>query len=494
LSTSYDQIAYPCSPQAQTHPDLLATLATLHGLTPAPTDRCQVLEVGCNDGSNLIPMAANEPGSHFTGVDLAETAILAARACCDRLGLANTEFTQADILDWNPSGRRFDYILIHGLYSWVPPRAREAILALCRTSLAPDGIAYISYNALPGCYFRRYVWDVLRFHTRGIEEPQLKIAAAREIAAKMCDWLGDEHQQPVIKKEFELLQTVHDSVLLHDDLAEWNTPFHLSEFVEAAERHGLQYLCDARFSRDSAQEISLDGGDWLAALQYADFVTGRKFRSTLLCHRESNIDRTIRPERVHGLLAASPAQPEPEQSNGTQTFKLGDEKSLSTNNPVAKRILAELSRVWPAWRPVSELPFDPLAQDAAAALMLRLYEARALELRVRPPRLVSTVTEWPVASPLARLQIASGQTAVTNQRHVSVVLTDELSRQFLMLLDGSRDRAALLRELTGHFDSGATLPAWLANGPTSRLELASILDKGLDSNLAQMARLCLLVA
>ena len=249
MSTSYDQIAYPCSPQAQTHPDLLATLATLHGLQPAPTDRCQVLEVGCNDGSNLIPMAANAPGSHFTGIDLAQTAITAAQAFSARLGLTNTAFTQADILDWNPAERRFDYILIHGLYSWVPPPVREAILSLCRTSLAPNGIAYISYNALPGCHIRRYVWDVLRFHTRAIEDPRQKIAAAREIAAKMCAWLTDEHQQPFLKKEFELLLTVHDSVLLHDDLAEWNTPFHLSEFVAAAERHGLQYLCDARSPR-----------------------------------------------------------------------------------------------------------------------------------------------------------------------------------------------------------------------------------------------------
>jgi len=493
LSTSYDQIAYPCSPQAQTHPDLLATLAALHGLNPAPTDRCQVLEVGCNDGSNLIPMAANAPGSHFTGIDLAQTAITAAQVWSERLGLTNTEFIQADILEWNPSGRRFDYILIHGVYSWVPPHVREAILSLCRTSLAPNGIAYISYNALPGCHLRRYAWDVLRFHTRNIEDPWQKAAAAREIAAKMCAWLTDEHQ-PAIRKEFEAVLKAHDSVLLHDDLAEWHTPFHLSEFVGDAERHGLQYLCDAQYSRDAVHDLGLEGEDWLAARQYADFVNVRKFRSSLLCHAGSAIDHTIRTERLLGVFAASPAEPQPEQGDGTQTFKLGDEKSLSTNHPVAKGILTELSRMWPAWRPVSELPLGSLTPDAAAALVLRLYEARALEMRIRPPRLVSTVTERPVASPLARLQVASGQTAVTNQRHVCVILTDELSRQFLLLLDGSRDRAALLRDLTGHFDSGASLPAWHANGPASRLERTLMLDKGLDGNLLQMARLCLLVA
>jgi SAM-dependent methyltransferase len=494
LSTSYDDFAYPCSPQAQTHPDLLATLAELHGLTPASTDHCEVLEVGCNDGSNLIPIAANEPGSHFTGIDLAQTAITAARAWSARLGLKNTEFTQADILDWNPAGRRFDYILIHGVYSWVPPRVREAILELCGRSLAPGGVAYISYNALPGCYTRRYVWDLLRYRTAGIEEPRQRIAAAREIAAKMCSWLGDEHHQPVIRKELEQLQTSHDSVLLHDDLAEGNTPFYLSEFVEAAARHGLQYLSDARFSRDVVHGPGPEDGDWLAALQYADFVTGRKFRSTLLCHNGTAIDRTIRPERVLGMLAASSVEPGPEQSDGTQSFKLGDDKSLTTNHPVAKRILTELFAKWPGWCAVADLPLNALAPDAAAALLLGLYGARAIELRVRPPRLVSTVSERPVASALSRLQLASGLTAVTNQRHVSVMLTDELSRQFLMLLDGSRDRAALLRDLTGHFSSSESLPAWHANGTATPMDVALMIDKGLDGNLVQMARLCLLVA
>ncbi len=498
LSTSYDEFAYPCGPQTQTHPDVLATLANLYGLTAEPTDRCSVLEIGCNDGSNLIPMAANEPGSRFTGIDLAQTAISAAQAWSDRLGLTNTEFVQADIVDWNPNGRLFDYILMHGVYSWVPAPVREALLARCRESLAPNGVAYISYNALPGCYFRRYVWDALRFHTRGIADPRQKIAAAREIAAKMRSWLEEGARQPAIGTELDHVLTKHDSVLLHDDLAEYNTPFYLSEFVAAAECHGLQYVCDAEFSRDSVQTLGLNGEDWLTGRLYGDFVNARKFRSSLLCHKEVPVDRTIRPERLAGLLASSPAQPEPEQSDGTQKFQLGDERSLSTNHPVAKRILTHLAGLWPGWMPVAELPLSQLDAEAAADLLLRLYEARALDLRLHPPRLVPNVSERPVASPLARLQIASGLETATNQRHVSVILRDALSRQFLLLLDGSRDRAALLRDLTDHFDPEKTDPVdfpstWSGGTPANRLDLAMKLDHALDGNLAGMARMCLLV-
>ncbi len=502
MSTSYDEFAYPCAPQTQTHPDLLATLSSLYGLTPPPTDRCSVLEIGCNDGSNLIPMAANEPESRFTGIDLAQTAISAARTCSSRLGLTNTEFVQADIVDWNPGGRRFDYILMHGVYSWVPDPVRKALLARCRESLSPNGVAYISYNALPGCYFRQYAWDVLRFHTRAIAEPRQRIAAAREIAARMCGWLEEGAQQSAIKVEFEHVLTTHDSVLLHDDLAEYNTPFHVSEFVAAAESHGMQYICDALFARDSVDTLGLAGEswgeDWMAGRQYVDFVKGRKFRSSLLCHKEARVDRHIGPERLVNLLASSPAQPEPEQSDGTMKFQLGDNKSLSTNHPVAKRILVELAGLWPGWRPVPELPLGDLDPDAASGLLLRLYEARALDLRLRPPHLAPVVSERPMTSPLVRQQLASGLETVTNQRHVSVALTDALSRQFLMLLDGSRDRAALLRDLTDRFDPEKQdaidpLTAWPSDGPANRLELAMKLDKALDGNLAGMARLCLLV-
>jgi len=497
LPTSYDEVGYPCAPQTQTHPDVLAALAALYGLTPPPPGRCSVLEIGCSDGSNLIPMAANDPASQFTGIDLAGTAIDAARAFASRLGLNNIEFAQADITTWNPAGRRFDYIIIHGVYSWVPDTVREAILARCRESLAPDGVAYISYNALPGCHLRRYVWDALRYATRAIADPHQKVAAAREYAQTMGARLEHEPAQAAMRNEFERLLTLHESVLLHDDLTEHNTPFYLTDFVAAAERHGLQYICDARFSRDAIPDPAV-GGDWLAARQSADFVNGVRFRCSLLCHKEVAVGHVIRPERVMQLSVASPADPEPAQTDGTQRFRLGGEQSLATNHPVAKQILTELAQLWPRAVPVAKLPSNSLDHESCVALILRLYEARAVELRLREPRLVAAPSAQPVASPLARLQIESGLQTVTSQRHASVVMTDEVSRQCLLLLDGSRDRAALVRDLTNHFDpeksgSAGSPAAWHGAGPASRMELALRLDQGLDRNLAEMARLGLLI-
>jgi hypothetical protein len=493
VTTSYDEIAYSCSPKSQTHPDRLAALATLHGMTPTPTDGCRVLEIGCNDGSNLIPMAFNEPRSRFLGIDLAGTAIDAARAFSVKLGLANIEFTHADVCDWDAAGCEFDYIIVHGLYSWVPAVAREAILAICASRLSPNGVAYISYNALPGCYFRRFVWDLLRFHTREIADPQRKIAEARAISKRMLGRIGDGPHQAAIKEEFERLIEAEDSVLFHDDLSEVNTAFHLSEFVQTAARHGLQYLCDADYVRDAVREPLLGNGDWLAELEYADYASGRRFRSSLLCRQAVARNRTIGHDNLARLLAASFVTPEPEQPDGTQKFNVAEGKSLSTNHPFAKRVLCELAAKWPGCTPVAEFLASGEEEEAARAMLLRLYESKSIELRTRMPRLVTAVSERPVSSPLARLQLSCGGTAVTNQRHTVVELTDELSRRLVMLLDGSRDRAALLDALADAAAAGSAPAAWHGNGPATRLDLALMIDQRLDANLAHVARLCLLV-
>src|SRR5439155_909713 len=66
----YDEVPYESRAFTETHPDRLATVATLFGLKPPPVEKCRVLELGCADGTNLIPMAIGLPEGTFVGVDL----------------------------------------------------------------------------------------------------------------------------------------------------------------------------------------------------------------------------------------------------------------------------------------------------------------------------------------------------------------------------------------------------------------------------------------
>lgn len=151
---AYHRIPYITRPLAASHPDRLASVATLFGMSPAPVASCRVLELGCGSGGNLIPMAYRLPGSRFTGIDLAERAIAEGRRVAGELELANLDLVAADLREIGPAMGEFDYIVAHGMYSWIPDDLRDRLLAVCRERLAPQGVAFISYNTLPGRYVR----------------------------------------------------------------------------------------------------------------------------------------------------------------------------------------------------------------------------------------------------------------------------------------------------------------------------------------------------
>ena len=175
MPTLYDEVLYPNAPFGQTHPDRLATLAILFGMDPAPINRCRVLELGCGDGENLIPMAFENPAAQFLGLDAAAMAIRAGKQEIATLGLANIRLEHMDIMDAGPELGTFDYVIAHGLYSWVPEPVRDKLLALAKAVLAPHGVAFVSYNALPGGRLRQMFRDMMLFHLGGATEFDARI-------------------------------------------------------------------------------------------------------------------------------------------------------------------------------------------------------------------------------------------------------------------------------------------------------------------------------
>src|SRR5262245_44493170 len=163
----YDQVRYSNYPYAQTHPDRLATVAILYGLRPPDPFTARVLEIGCGAGGNLMAMAAATPGIQAVGIDLAAEPIREGQKAIAEIGLANIELRNEDVraLTEGKLGA-FDYVVAHGVYGWIPEDARDALLASIATALTPDGIAYVSYNAEPGGYFRRMLRDVGLWHAR----------------------------------------------------------------------------------------------------------------------------------------------------------------------------------------------------------------------------------------------------------------------------------------------------------------------------------------
>ena len=202
--TPYDEIAYPTFPISYTHPDRLATVATHFGMRPAAVERCRVLELGCSTGANLLSMAVMLPESEFVGVDLAGRPIAQGKARVEALGLKNLAFRQIDLLEMAPDYGKFDYIIAHGLYAWLPPEVRDQILAICKGSLQPQGIAYVSYNTFPGCYSRVMIREMILFHNRDFHDPQQQMQQAVTLLKLLANSrTGPDNYTKALQEEFE---------------------------------------------------------------------------------------------------------------------------------------------------------------------------------------------------------------------------------------------------------------------------------------------------
>jgi len=424
-------VPYPGHPFPQTHPDRLATVATLFGLEPAPPDACRLLELGCGDGGNLVPMAYALPGSAFAGVDLSGTAVERAREFAAALALANLRLEHADLsaLDLG----EFDYVVAHGVYSWIAPPERDALLATCRAHLAPHGVAYVSYDVLPGGHLREITRQMLRWHLREVTDPAERIAGARGLLTAVADARG--HERLAAQAQWALGQS--DPALFHDELAEHHEAVLFADFADHAARHGLRFLAEADVFEMQASGLPEGlARDVIEREQYLDFFKGRMFRQTLLCRAEAE-PREPAASVVRGMLAASPVQ-----RIGADEFRAPRGTTLTTDDEAVKAALVRLGEAWPAAVPVTELG----GGDAVAEMLLRAYAADVVHLHVWAPPIATAASERPRAAAPARLQATRG-TRITTLRHAEVDVPDELGRRLIALLDGTRDRAALLREL-----------------------------------------------
>jgi methyltransferase-like protein/cyclopropane fatty-acyl-phospholipid synthase-like methyltransferase len=519
-ASSYDELPYDSKPRYATHPDCLATLATLLGMDPAPVPRCRVLELGCATGGNLIPMAATLPDSRFVGIDLSLRQIETGRAVIEDLGLKNIELQPLSILDVGEDFGRFDYILCHGVYSWVPPEVQDHILTVCKRNLAPQGVAYVSYNTYPGWHCRALVREMMGFHVRRFDDPYTRVQQARAF----LDFLIRSSPDPestyarLLKDEAELLRGNADTYVFHEHLEEVNHPLYFHEFMGRAAAKGLQFLGEAWIHTrlvslaPEVQSTLRDLSEDLIQLeQYVDFLRNRTFRRTLLVHADVLLNRAPDPGTAARLQASALARPvgtlPDARSPDTAEFVTDAGITLSTNGPMVKALLLALYEAWP--RPV---PFEELLQrvrellglslhadpvqgthhhKALTEMLLQFYLTNVVALHSHVPPFVVAASERPVASRLARKQAETG-VPVVSLRH-AVVDLPVLDLFVLPLLDGSRGRAALLGRIGAAIQRGELKVEAQGESFLEVAEGRKRLEAALEHSLRRLARSALLV-
>lgn len=496
---SYDELPYPSQAFVQTHPDRLATLARVFGLQPPPVEGARVLELGCASGGNLVPMAYALPGSRFTGVDLSARQVDEGRVRVAALGLRNVRIQAASITDVDERWGVFDYIICHGVYSWVEPGVQDWILRTAGRLLSPQGVAYVSYNTYPGWHLRESVRHMMRYHAMPFETPAERVGQARALLDFLAGAVPQEGHAygQVLARELDLLARCSDSYLYHEHLEPTNAPLYFHQFVDRAATHGLQYLAEAelgamltgRFPPEVAATLEHISSDIVHLEQYMDFVRNRQFRQTLLCRQGLPVRRALSPGVMQGLLLATAARREGEGAldldPGVQvTWRASGGALATASHPVSKAALALLAQRWPLGWPLEDLLAEAgrlAGRTGDVALPMQdLFQcvlSGVVELRSWQPPCTSEVSERPQASAVARLEAQAGP-VVTNLRHEAVSL-DTWTAGLLALLDGSRGR----RDIEAAMAASALTPP----------HPASDLAEGVGDALERLARQALLM-
>jgi SAM-dependent methyltransferase len=474
LRASYDQLPYDNLPRYTTHPDYLATAARLRGLEVPPVTTAKVLELGCSTGVNLIALAVAIPAGRYTGIDLSAAHIDSAVSLAKTLGLEQVHFTAADLRSVVEKLGEFDYIVCHGVYSHVSSDVQEAILSICAHSLAPNGVACVSYNTYPGWYMRGMIRDLLRWHVRDTPDLPLQVARAREFMQVLAS-----HAQPpggwyagMLGDEARILADSLDSYIAHEHLDPVNEPLYLTEFVAKARQYGLEYLGEG-IPEPQFQDLPGDLGAMLSGLaddplvqdQYLDCFLGRAFRRTLLCRASASPQERTPVETVQPLLIRARATPVSEQPRVREiveeSFRTADGHAVTSNDPLIKAMLVAVRRRVPGMLSFSALQVEVremlagawpacYREDDPAPLaeaLLRLHRGSLLSLHTLDIAFATEVGTMPCASPLAREQARTGA-RVTSLRHDTIEL-DATQRELLSLLDGRRDRRDLLEQCPG---------------------------------------------
>lgn len=451
----YSEKRYPALSHPVTDISRLAVAARLGGLQRLPfPESCRVIEFGCASGHNLLPMAARYPKSEFTGLDYSDTAIRNARKASYEAGLEKALFEVADLEHWRPS-HPCDYLIIHGVFSWVPDVVKARILDLCGQLLSDSGIACISYNTLPGWSLKRDVAPLVRSLAANPAAAGLggNVVAVADSLATMAGSATPHaaHLQAVCRE----IVRKGPEVLPFDDFAPICDAVYFAQIAGWAAERGLRYLGEADLRETLPDGIDPAALEALAPLaaeplllqQTLDLLSGRTHRNSLFCRADAPVE--------DGTTAAVVLQFAVGRTDLPLTGREGESWAV--------RIFRDLVEACaPACVPVQELleetgarlagSWDPTRHSQEIAHFI-YHSARLgmLELRIDGIEASTEVPSQPEVSRLNRHFAAHGM-PVVDARHVTCRYPDGHER-LLAGMDGSRSLDDLAAEAAREFPS-----------------------------------------
>jgi methyltransferase-like protein len=406
----------------------------------------------------------------------------------------------------------------------VPAGVQDKILDICNQRLAPNGIAYISYNTYPGWHLRGMIRDMMKYHSKHFNDPVVRVKQARNLLDFLARAL-EKDKSPYslnLKAELELLRHCRDSYLFHEHLEDANEPVYFYQFAERAAAKSLRYLGEADFSvmvpgnypPEISNVLHMVANDLIHMEQYMDFLRNRTFRQSLLGRTNLAPQYKLSAETVKKMYVGSRVKPvsaEPNlSSDEPEQFQSPEGAILASKKPIMKAAMLHLSRIWPA-----TISFAALCEQARGMLgataaptsfendaqvlangILTTYASVAshmLELHTTPAPYVTVISEKPLASPYARHQ-AETSMRITSLRHEQVELEAEFDRQLLRLLDGRRTHDEIRDALAEAVAAGDLVISQDGTVVQDQVKIRELFSSAVERQLSELAKNALLLA
>ena len=317
--TIYSELGYKSMPFPYTTPATLEAYAALVGVSAPNPKTARVLELGATYGGNIISQALFNPDATFVGIELSQEQVEKGNEVIANAGLTNVSLVQSDIASIGSEIGTFDYIIAHGVYSWVDDGVKDALLRLIDEHLAEDGIAYVSYNTYPGWHTMEEVRQLMMFSNRDKAQfnHKEKVLHGKTIGSIVgSQILKYDNLKERNSKFLGALRSVmqkDEYYVGHDHLEPNNDPVYFYQFNDHLEAHKLAYLCDVDLTLSMVRSFDADIADTLDKLalndhvaqeQYLDFMLDTTFRKSIICkakHAESATYDMGNPELVNSV-------------------------------------------------------------------------------------------------------------------------------------------------------------------------------------------------
>lgn len=519
---SYDELPYESYVYKTTHPDHLYVVGKLFGMNPPDFATARVLELGCASGGNLFPYAVRYPKSKCIGIDLSVEEINEGNRIRKEMGLKNAELMQKNIMEIGKDFGTFDYIICHGVFSWVPDEVRDRILVLCRDNLSKNGMAFISYNAYPGWHFTGAVRNIMKYHAGLFKTPQEKVMQVRALLNFLSDNMpaGNAAVKQVIDSERETFAKVNDTYIYHDHLSGVNNPYYLHEFADMLAGHDLQYVGDTNvntmYLKNMGDAVSRQLSkipDIVRQEQYMDFLNNRRFRMSIVTHKDVTLNRNVDPARIMDFYLTAKYRPETNDPDITKEINFKKAESgghFKTTEPPASAFFMALFEAGKMPVGVDDLVKQTLkklkekGQDGdeqkVRAIVLQLGMEFAfsglVELHASPIGAVRSVSKKPVAYAVARQEAKDRP----ERKHLTcayheTVNTDRFVNRLLFLCDGKHDAKDMAEKMLDVIRKGEVTLLDASGTPLASSALApDKVSEMVEKSLERFASAGLLVA